>query len=129
METCSSEESAVIWTVNDGILRLATTPNDTYWTTNPPSNQSFDYNEPRFDHNGSGIIRDIIPIIDPCHPNYECPCPLQTPLREDEGYVLYYLTISNGIFMGILPMALMIFFNILVRKYYSILLCLPLLFV
>ena len=110
VENCSSEEPAVLWTVKDGILRMATTPNDTYWTTNSPFNQSFSNNEAGFNHNGS----DMYKLHDPCYPAY-CPCPLQTPLREDEEYVLYYLTISNGIFMGILPMALMIFFNILVR--------------
>ena len=119
METCSSEETAVIWTVDDGILRMATAPNETHWTTKSPFNQSFDIFEAPFDHNSSEMYHPH----GRCWP-MECPCPEKTTLREDEGYVLYYLTIGNGIFMGILPMALMIFFNILVRKYDSILLCL-----
>ena len=119
METCSSDETTVIWTVEDpwfedpdGILRMATTPNETHWTTTPPFNQSFDIIEDhRYVHNGSEMY----------HPDDPCaPWPVKTHLREDEGYILYYLTVANGIFMGILPMALMIFFNILVRKYYSI---------
>ena len=42
------------------------------------------------------------------------PCPLKTNLRNDPNYVLYFLTMAQGLFMGVLPMTLMIIFNVLV---------------
>ena len=42
------------------------------------------------------------------------PCPMPTNLRENPDYILYYITVSNIMFMGICPMIIMIIFNILV---------------
>ena len=109
VEGCPSEVTPALFTVQDGILHIATTPNDTYWTTISPfnNNNSFHVIEAQFGHNGTELFSNF----------GECyPYPVKRALRENAEYILYYLTICNGIFMGILPMTLMITFNILVSK-------------
>ena len=111
VEGCPSLGTPALFTVQDGTTSsrwfIATTPNDTYWTTISPFNNSHDVIEAQFGHNGTNLFSNF----EECYPY-----PVKTTLRENAEYILYYLTICNGIFMGILPMTLMITFNILVSK-------------
>ena len=111
VQHCPETDGKVIWRVEDGILHMGTTPSgELKWTTKIPFNHSIE----AIEQNVSRML--IREPFDECqvqgYPS--CPCALQTDFRQDIDYKLYYLTISNGIFMGIVPMALMIFFNILV---------------
>ena len=64
------------------------------------------------DHNRSQQYYYLSPSGNECPQT--CPCPLKTNLRNDSDYVLYFLTMAQGLFMGVLPMTLMIIFNVLV---------------
>ena len=64
------------------------------------------------DHNRSQQYYYLSPSGNACPQT--CPCPLKTNLRNDSDYVLYFLTMAQGLFMGVLPMTLMIIFNVLV---------------
>ena len=102
--------------MQDAALHMGTTSGgELKWTTKIPLNASLD----TIEHNVSKIYDDTNMIHEPhdeCQYQGGCPCALQTDFRQDINYSLYYLTICNGIFMGIVPMGLMIFFNILVCK-------------
>ena len=108
-------DERVIWRMQDGELHMGTTPGgELKWTTKIPLNASID----TIENNVSrmlGSTNVMHEAYDQCQALMrECPCALQTDLRQNVNYQLYYITICNGIFMGIVPMALMIFFNILV---------------
>ena len=108
-------DGKLIWRMQDGELHMGTTPGgELKWTTKIPLNASID----TIEHNVSKMLGSTNIMHEPyneCQMQMqECPCALQTDIRQDLDYKLYYLTICNGIFMGVIPMALMIFFNILV---------------
>ena len=109
--TCPPDDSSMIWAYANDVMKMDTTQNgDMNLTTRIAFNHTLDTIASRFRHdNGSHFYP---PNFKPCP--YTCPCPEQTNLRRDTGYVLYYLTVSNGIFMGIFPMTVMIVFNIFV---------------
>ena len=41
---------------------------------------------------------------------------IPTPLRQNVAYIQYYILLTNFVFMGVVPMAIMIIFNVLVVR-------------
>ena len=119
---CPESDTNVLWRSTNDTWQIGT-PNEIGNTTSLhwATNYSFEFeNEPldgvksglEIDHNRSQQLYYLSPSGNQCPST--CPCPLKTNLRNDPDYVLYFLTMAQGLFMGVLPMTLMIIFNVLV---------------
>ena len=119
---CPESDTKVLWRLTNNTWQIGTqneigNTTSFHWATN----YSLEFeSEPlvgiksglEIDHNNSQPYYYLSPSGNECHGT--CPCPLKTNLRNDSDYVLYFLTMAQGLFMGVLPMTLMIIFNVLV---------------
>ena len=119
---CSESDSKSLWRLTNGTWQIGT-PNEMgnttsfHWATNYSltlENEPFNVIKSglEINHNNSEPYYYLSPSENECPAT--CPCPLKTNLRNDSDYVLYFLTMAQGLFMGVLPMTLMIIFNVLV---------------
>ena len=119
---CPESDTKVLWRLTNNTWQIGTqneigNTTSLHWATNYSLELE---NEPlvgiksglEIDHNNSQPYYYLSPSGNECHGT--CPCPLKTNLRNDSDYVLYFLTMAQGLFMGVLPMTLMIIFNVLV---------------
>ena len=117
---CPESDTKVLWRLTNDTWQIGTKIGNTtslHWATN----YSVEFETEPLDGIKSGLEIDrnnsqpyyyLSPSGNECHGT--CPCPLKTNLRNDSDYVLYFLTMAQGLFMGVLPMTLMIIFNVLV---------------
>ena len=119
---CPESDTKTLWRLTNNTWQVETPSvigNTTsfHWATN----YSLEFeNEPldgiksglEIDNNTSQQYYYLSPSGNECPQT--SPSPLKTNLRNDSDYVLYFLTMAQGLFMGVLPMTLMIIFNVLV---------------